>query len=82
MRIHWWKKPRSKVKYLATKRTEPEGIKKATLTNFTSLCDTFPWPWLGPFIQEHNPCTVDNVGLNTSNVQVLLNLIHPYHIMV
>ena len=68
--------------YLATKRTETVWIKKATLTDFTSVGDSFTRPWLRPLIQENNPCTVDNVGLDPCNVQNLLNLVHPNHIMV
>lgn len=68
--------------YLATKRAESEGIKETTLTNFASISDPFTGPWLRPLIQEHNLCTVDNVGLNCSYVQILLNLRNPNHIMV
>lgn len=68
--------------YLATKRAESEGIKQTPFTYFTSICDPFSWPRLWPFIQENNLSTVDNVCLNWRNVQILLNLIHPYHIMV
>lgn len=50
--------------YLATKRAESEGIKKAPFTNFTGISDTFAWPRLWSLIQENNFCTVDNVGLN------------------
>jgi hypothetical protein len=52
-------------KYLATKRTESKGIKKAALADFTSVGDTFTRPWLRPLIQEHNSCTVDDISLNS-----------------
>jgi hypothetical protein len=67
---------------LATQRAETEGIKQATLTNFAGVGDTFAGPRLGPFIQEHDLCTVDNVGLNRCDVQILLNLRNSNHIMV
>ena len=68
--------------YLATERAETEGIEEATLAYFAGVGDPFAWPWLWPFIQEHDLCTVDNVGLNRCDVQILLNLRHPDHIMV
>lgn len=77
-----WKTLVVKLKYLATKRTETVWIKKASLTDFTSVCDSFSWPWLRPFIQKHHSGAVDNVGLDASDVQHLLNLRYPYHIMV
>ena len=67
---------------LATERTEAVGIKEAAFTDFTGVSDTFSRPWLRPLVEEDNPCAVDNVGLNTSDVQHLLDLIHPYHIMI
>ncbi|MCI49212.1 hypothetical protein A2U01_0070455, partial [Trifolium medium] len=48
-------------KYLATKRTESKGVKKAALADFTSVGDTFPRPRLRPLIQENNSCTVDDI---------------------
>lgn len=68
--------------YLATKRAESEGIKEAALTDFTGVGDSFARPRLRPLIQENNSSTVDNVGLDSTDVQMLLNLIHPNHIMV
>ena len=50
--------------YLATKRTEAEGIKEATLADLAGIGDTFARPRLWPLVQENNPGTVDNVGLN------------------
>jgi len=68
--------------YLTTKRAEAEGIKETPFTNFTSVGDTFTRPRLRPLIQEHNPSTVDYVGLNSTDVQHLLKFIHPNHIMI
>lgn len=68
--------------YLATKGTETERIKEATLTDLTSIGDTFTRPWLRPFIQEHNSSTVDDVRLNSCYVQIFLNLRNSNHIMV
>ena len=67
---------------LATKRAESEGIKKTPFTDFTGIGDTFARPRLWSLIQENNFCTVDNVGLNGSDIQKFLYFIHPYHIMV
>lgn len=68
--------------YLASKGAESEGVEEAPFTDFTSIGDSFTRPWLWPFIQKDNLSTVDNVGLNRRDVQILLNLIHPNHIMV
>lgn len=68
--------------YLATKRTEAEGIKEAALADLAGIGDTFARPRLRPFIQEHNPRTVYNVCLNPCYVYEFLNLRNPYHIMV
>jgi len=68
--------------YLTTKRAEAEGIKEAAVTDLAGIGDPFSRPWLGPFIQEHNLGTVDNVSLDACYVQKFLNLRHPYHIMV
>lgn len=67
---------------LATKRAEPEGIEEAALANLAGVGDAFSGPGLWSFIEEDDLCTVDNVGLNRGDVQVLLNLRDPYHIMV
>lgn len=68
--------------YLTTKRTESEGIKKASLTNFTGIGDAFSGPRLWTFVQEHNLCAVDNVSLHWTDVQVFLNLGHSDHIVI
>jgi len=68
--------------YLTTKRAEAEGIKEAAVTDLAGIGDTFSRPWLGPFIQEHNLGTVNNVSLDGCYVQKFLYLRYPYHIMV
>jgi hypothetical protein len=68
--------------YLASKRAEAERIKEAALTDMASVGNTFTRPRLRPLIQEHNFCTVDDVGLDLCYVQVFLNFRHPNHIMV
>lgn len=69
-------------KYLATQRTEPIRIKQASVADLARVGHTLSRPWLRPFVEENNSSTVDNVGLNPSNVQKLLNLRYPDHIMV
>lgn len=68
--------------YLATKGAESEGVEETTLADFTGVGDAFTRPRLRPFVQEDDSGTVDNVGLNTTDVQHLLNLRNPDHIMV
>lgn len=68
--------------YLATERAESKGIEEAALAYFAGVGDPFSWPGLWPFVQEDDPRTVDDVGLNTSYVQHLLNLRNPNHIMI
>ena len=70
------------VKYLATERAKAKWVKEAALADLTCVGDTFARPWLRAFVQEHNPGTVDNVGLDSCNVQNFLNLRDPNHIMV
>lgn len=70
------------IQYLATKWAETEGIKEATLTDLAGIGDTFTRPRLRPLIQEHNSGTIYYVCLHACNVQVFLNLRHPYHIMI
>jgi hypothetical protein len=70
------------VKYLATERAEAEGVKEAALTDLTGVGDAFAGPRLRALVQEHDPGTVYNVGLDACNVQNFLNLRDPYHIMV
>lgn len=69
-------------KYLATQRTESIRIKQASVADLARVGHTLSRPWLRPFVEENNSSTVDNVGLNPSNVQELLNLRYPDHIMV
>lgn len=68
--------------YLTAKRAEAEGIEKAALADLAGVGDAFPWPRLWPLVQENDPGAVDNVGLDSTYVQHLLYLRHPYHIMV
>lgn len=68
--------------YLTTKWTESEGIKKAAGAYLTSVGDPFTRPRLGALIEEDNLGTVDDVGLNTWYVYVLLYLIYPYYVVV
>lgn len=67
---------------LATQRTEPEAIMEASATNLASVGDPLPRPGLRPRIEEHNLRAVDYVCLNPRYIDVLLNLIHPHHVVV
>lgn len=69
-------------KYLATKRTESEWIEEAPITDFAGVCDAFSGPRLRPLIQENHFSTIDYVGLNRADIQVLLNLGNSDNIMV
>lgn len=68
--------------YLAAKGTEAEWIEEATLADLAGVGDSFSRPRLRAFIQEDDSCAVDNVGLDTGDVQHFLNLRNPDHIMV
>lgn len=69
--------------YLAAKRAEAEAIiDKATITDLAGISNSFTGSRLRPFIQKHNLCAVDHIRLNAKDIQILLNLIHPYHIMI
>lgn len=68
--------------YLAAKGAESERVEEAALTYFAGVGYTLAGPRLWPFVQEHNLCTVDHIGLHCCDVQKLLNLINPNHIMV
>lgn len=67
---------------LATKRAKSEGIEETAFTNFTSIGNAFAGPRLRSFVQEHDSSAVDNVSLDTRNVQNFLNLGNSDHIMV
>ena len=69
--------------YLAAKRAEAEAIiNKATVTDLAGISNSFTRSRLRPFIQKHNLCAVYHIRLNAKDIQILLNLIHPYHIMI
>ena len=68
--------------YLATERAEAEGIKEASATYLTSVCNTFSDSRLRSFIEEHDLCAVDDICLNERDVYVLLYLIHSHHVVV
>lgn len=68
--------------YLATEGAESEGIKEASVTDLAGIGDTFSRPRLRPLVQEDNLCTVYYVCLDPCNVQIFLNLRHPYYIMI
>lgn len=68
--------------YLATEWAETEGIKEASLTDMAGIGDTFSRPRLRPLVQEHNFGTVYYICLDSCNVQIFLNLRHPYYIMI
>lgn len=68
--------------YFATERAETERIKEAPATYFTSIGNAFADSWLRTFVQEHDPCAVNYICLNTRDVYVLLNLVHPYNVVV
>ncbi|KAA0032094.1 hypothetical protein E6C27_scaffold223G00720 [Cucumis melo var. makuwa] len=59
-----------------------EGIKKRTMTDEADISESFRRTRLRAFVQEHNPCTVNDVSLNSSYVHKFLYLTHPDHIMV
>lgn len=67
---------------LAAKGTEAEWIEEATLADLAGVGDSFSRPRLRAFIQEDDSCAVDNVGLDTGDIQHFLNLRNPDHIMV
>lgn len=67
---------------LTTKGTKSKSIDKAPATNLAVIGDSFSGPRLRTFVQEHYLGTINNVRLNTRNVQISLNLIHPNHVMV
>lgn len=67
---------------LATEGAEFEGVEEASLADFTGIGDTFARPRLRPLVQEDHSGAVDNVGLDSTDVQNFLNLRDPYHIMV
>lgn len=67
---------------LATERAKSEGVKEAALAYFAGVGDAFAGAWLRPFVQEDNSSAVNNVGLDSTNVQHFLNFRNPYHIMV
>lgn len=68
--------------YLAAKGAEGEGIEEGSMTDKAGIGDSFAGPGLGPLVEEHYLGAVYNVCLNPCNVHILLNLPHPYHIMV
>lgn len=67
---------------LAAERAEAEGVKEAALAYFAGVGDAFSGPRLRTFVQEHNSGAVDNVGLDSTDVQHFLYLRNPNHIMV
>lgn len=68
--------------YLAAKGAESEGVEEAAVADTAGVGDALGWPGLRAMVEEHYLGAVDNVGLNPCYVQVLLNLTHPYHIMI
>ena len=71
--------------YLAAKRAEAKAIvSKATRTDIAGISNSNSSNALKlrPFIQKHNLCAVYHIRLNAKDIQILLNLIHPYHIMI
>ena len=67
---------------LAAKGTESEGVEEAAITDAAGVGDSFAGPGLRALVEEHNLSAVYDVGLHPCYVQILLNLTHPYHIMV
>lgn len=59
---------------LAAERAEAEGVKEAALAYFAGVGDAFSGPRLRTFVQEHNSGAVDNVGLDSTDVQHFLYL--------
>lgn len=68
--------------YFATKRAKTERIKETSATYLACIGNAFADSWLRTFVQEHDPCAVDYICLNTRDVYVLLNLIHPHNVVV
>lgn len=68
--------------YLATKGAESEGIEKAPIAYLASVGDAFSRSGLRPLIQENHFSAVDYVGLNRSNIQILLNFSNSDNIVV
>lgn len=70
------------VKYLATERTEAERVQETALADLAGVGHAFAGPRLRALVQKDDSGTVDNVGLDSGDVQNLLNLRDPYHIVV
>lgn len=68
--------------YLAAKRAETEGVEEAPLTNLAGVCDALSWPWLWALVEEDDAGAVDDVGLNTADVENLLYLRNSHNIVV
>jgi hypothetical protein len=68
--------------YLAPEGAEAEGVEEAALADLAGVGDALAWPLLRALVQEHHARAVDDVRLHAGDVQHLLDLRHPDHVVV
>jgi predicted dehydrogenase len=68
--------------YLAAEGAEAEGVEEAALADLAGVGDALAGPRLRALVQEHHARAVDDVGLHAGDIQHLLNLRHPDHVVV
>uniref|UniRef100_A0A0E0CU91 Uncharacterized protein n=1 Tax=Oryza meridionalis TaxID=40149 RepID=A0A0E0CU91_9ORYZ len=70
------------VRYLASEGAEAEGVEEAALADLAGVGDALAGPRLGALVEEHDARAVDDVRLHAGDVQHLLYLRHPDHVVV
>jgi len=67
---------------LASEGAEAEAVEEAALADLAGVGDALPGAGLRPLVEEHHARAVDDVRLHAGDVQHLLNLRHPDHVVV
>lgn len=67
---------------LAPERAEPEGLRQAPAANLAGVGHSLAGPRLPALVEEHNLGTVDDVSLHAGDVDVLLDVAHPHHVVI
>ncbi|KAG6507730.1 hypothetical protein ZIOFF_033081 [Zingiber officinale] len=66
---------------LAAEGTKTEGVNQAAVTDLAGPGDALAGPRLRALVQEDDAGAVDDVGLHAADVQHLLDLRHPDHVV-
>ena len=68
--------------YLAAEGAEAETVEEAAPADLAGVGDALARAWLRPLVEEHHARAVDDVRLHAGDVQHLLYLRHPDHVVV